>query len=147
MHIPWITEFIVFAQAAPAGGDVPAGGDAPAGGGGSLLESFFPIIMIFAIFWFLIIRPQSKKQKEIERKVRAAQKGDSILTHGGIYGKIVKATDEDIVLEVDKHSKTRIQFSRTAIRDIIDSAPAEEEDAPEPVAEGTEENLPPIPNS
>ena len=134
MHIPWFTDFIVLAQ--------------EGGGGFGGLGSFMPIILIFAIFWFLIIRPQSKKQKERERKVQAARKGDNVLTHGGIYGKIVKEIDQDVViLEVDKHSKTRIQFSRTAIRDIIDSAPAEEEDAPEPVAEGTEENLPPIPNS
>ena len=137
MHIPWFTDFIVLAQ--------------EGGGGFGGLGSFMPIILIFAIFWFLIIRPQSKKQKERERKVQAARKGDNVLTHGGIYGKIVKATDEDIVLEVDKHSKTRIQFTRTAILDIIDSA-AVQDDASESEETTTskaeaEAEVPPIPDS
>ena len=140
MHIQWFTDFIVFAQ--EEGGGFFGGG----------LGSFMPIILIFAIFWFLIIRPQSKKQKERERKVQAARKGDNVLTHGGIYGKIVKEIDQDVVvLEVDKHSKTRIQFTRTAILDITDSA-AVQDDASEPEETTTDEaeaeaEVPPIPGS
>ena len=113
---------------------------------------WLPIVGMIAIFWFLIIRPQSKKQKERERKVQAARKGDNVLTHGGIYGKIVKEIDQDVVvLEVDKHSKTRIQFTRTAILDIIDSA-AVQDDASDPEETTTDEaeaedEVPPIPDS
>ena len=143
MHIPWLTNFIVLAQ--------EGGEPAPAAGGGSLLESFFPIIMIFVIFWFLIIRPQSKKRKELARKVQAARKGDNVLTHGGIYGKIVKEIDEDVVvLEVDKHSKTRIQFTRTAILDIVDSTAVQDASEPEETTTGEAEaevEAPPIPGS
>ena len=131
MHIQWFTDFIVFAQ--EEGGGFFGGG----------LGSFMPIILIFAIFWFLIIRPQSKKQKERERKVQAARKGDNVLTHGGIYGRVVKLTDQDVILEVDKTSRTRIQFTRTAILDILDvhggqdegieSGGKSEEAAPPPV--------------
>ena len=103
-----LREFLILAQ---------EGGEAPP----SILNSPMVLILgIFFIFWFLIIRPQSKKQKERERKVQQMQKGDTVMTHGGIYGRVVKLTEQDVILEVDKTSKTRIQFTRTAILDILD---------------------------
>ena len=137
MHIQWFTDFIVFAQ--EEGGGFFGGG----------LGSFMPIILIFAIFWFLIIRPQSRKQKARERKVQSMQKGDTVMTHGGIYGRVVKLTDQDVILEVDKTSRTRIQFTRTAILDILDvqggqrddsaAGKAEEEEAVAPSVSAIEE--------
>ncbi|MEC8934368.1 MAG: preprotein translocase subunit YajC [Planctomycetota bacterium] len=123
MHIPWLTDFVIFAQenGAPAAGQ--GAEQAPQGGFGM----FVPLIGIFLIFWFLIIRPQSKQQKERNIKIKAARKGDNVVTIGGVYGKIVKETELDVVLEVDKHSKTRIQFQRTAIQDVINSATASQE--------------------
>ena len=122
MHIPWLTDFVIFAQenGAPAPGQ---GAElAPQSGFGM----FVPLIGIFLIFWFLIIRPQSKQRKERDIKIKAARKGDNVVTIGGVYGKIVKETELDVVLEVDKHSKTRIQFQRTAIQDVINSTAAQE---------------------
>ncbi len=122
MHIPWLTDIVIFAQenGAPAAGQ--GAEEAPQGGFGM----FVPLIGIFLIFWFLIIRPQSKQQKERNIKIKAARKGDNVVTIGGVYGKIVKETELDVVLEVDKHSKTRIQFQRTAIQDVINSTAAQE---------------------
>ena len=122
MHIPWLTDFVIFAQenGAPAPGQ--GAEQAPQSGFGM----FVPLIGIFLIFWFLIIRPQSKQQKERNIKIKAARKGDNVVTIGGVYGKIVKETELDVVLEVDKHSKTRIQFQRTAIQDVINSTAAQE---------------------
>lgn len=122
MYIPWLTDFVIFAQqdGAPAAGQ--GAEEAPQGGFGM----FVPLIGIFLIFWFLIIRPQSKQRKERDIKVKAARKGDNVVTIGGVYGKIVKETELDVVLEVDKHSKTRIQFQRTAIQDVINSAAVQE---------------------
>jgi preprotein translocase subunit YajC len=122
MHIPWLTDFVIFAQenGAPAAGQ--GAEQAPQSGFGM----FVPLIGIFLIFWFLIIRPQSKQQKERNLKIKAARKGDNVVTIGGVYGKIVKETELDVVLEVDKHSKTRIQFQRTAIQDVINSTAAQE---------------------
>ena len=116
MHIPWLTDFVIFAQqnGAPVAGQ--AAEEAPQGSGG--FGMFVPLIGIFLIFWFLIIRPQSKQRKERDIKIKAARKGDNVVTIGGVYGKIVKETELDVVLEVDKHSKTRIQFQRTAIQDV-----------------------------
>ena len=121
MHIPWLTDFVIFAQenGAPAPGQ--GAEQAPQSGFGM----FVPLIGIFLIFWFLIIRPQSKQQKERNIKIKAARKGDNVVTIGGGYGKIVKETELDVVLEVDKHSKTRIQFQRTAIQDVINSTAAQ----------------------
>lgn len=151
MHIPWPTDIVIFAQhladaAAPAAQDEPKA--APQGGFGDM---FIPLIGIFAIFYFLIIRPQSKKQKERDQKVKSARKGDTVLTHGGIYGKIVKdvkEADQDILVEVDKHSKTRIRFTRTAVLDILDRGAVEEaSQSSEDSAEDGQEEAPPIPGS
>ena len=74
MHIPWLTDFVIFAQenGAPAPGQ--GAEQAPQSGFGM----FVPLIGIFLIFWFLIIRPQSKQQKERNLKIKAARKGDNV---------------------------------------------------------------------
>ena len=145
MHIPWLTDFVIFAQenGAPAAGQ--GAEEAPQGGFGM----FVPLIGIFLIFWFLIIRPQSKQQKERNLKIKAARKGDNVVTIGGVYGKIVKETELDVVLEVDKHSKTRIQFQRTAIQDVINSTAAQQdsesrEESTGKVESGSEADVPPM---
>tara|TARA_B110000014_G_scaffold110170_2_gene75454 strand:+ start:40 stop:486 length:447 start_codon:yes stop_codon:yes gene_type:complete len=144
MHIPWLTDFVIFAQenGAPAAGQ--GAEEAPQGGFGM----FVPLIGIFLIFWFLIIRPQSKQQKERNIKIKAARKGDNVVTIGGVYGKIVKETELDVVLEVDKHSKTRIQFQRTAIQDVINSTAAQEtaqqREESGKAESGSEDNAPPM---
>lgn len=145
MYIPWLTDFVIFAQqdGAPAAGQ--GAEEAPQGGFGM----FVPLIGIFLIFWFLIIRPQSKQRKERGIKVKAARKGDNVVTIGGVYGKIVKETELDVVLEVDKHSKTRIQFQRTAIQDVINSAAVQEnsesrEESTGKVESGSEADAPPM---
>ena len=147
MHIPWLADFVIFAQqnGAPAAGQ--AAEEAPQGDGG--FGMFVPLIGIFLIFWFLIIRPQSKQRKERDIKIKAARKGDNVVTIGGVYGKIVKETELDVVLEVDKHSKTRIQFQRTAIQDVINSAAAQEdsesrEESDVEAESGSEADVPPM---
>ena len=144
MHIPWLTDFVIFAQenGAPAAGQ--GAEEAPQSGFGM----FVPLIGIFLIFWFLIIRPQSKQQKARNIKIKAARKGDNVVTIGGVYGKIVKETELDVVLEVDKHSKTRIQFQRTAIQDVINSTAAQEtaqqREESGKAESGSEDNAPPM---
>lgn len=89
------------------------------GGGGGGMGIFFPMIMIFVIFYLLIIRPESKKKKAREAKVRQIQKGDQVMTNGGIYGTVRKIGDTDVELEVDKNNKVRIRFSKNAIMDVL----------------------------
>jgi preprotein translocase subunit YajC len=85
-------------------------------GGGNPFASFIFLGVIFFIFWFFIIRPQSKKQKEIEKKVTEMKKGDKVVTSGGMLGILHTTEDESVLVEVDKDVKVRIL--KTAIVDV-----------------------------
>ena len=76
------------------------------------LESFIPIILIFVIMYFLLIRPQQKKIKEHKNMVDNLRRGDQVLTQGGILGKITKVKDgEEIEVELAKDVKVSIILS------------------------------------
>jgi preprotein translocase subunit YajC len=84
--------------------------------GGSPFASFIFLGLIFFIFWFFIIRPQSKKQKEIQQKVSEMRKGDKVVSSGGLLGIVHTIDDESVLLEVDKDVKVRVL--KTAIVDV-----------------------------
>jgi preprotein translocase subunit YajC len=88
--------------------------DPNAQGGG--FESLFFLAAIFVVFYFFIIRPQSKRQKEIQDKVTALKKGDKVITTGGIIGTVASIEDTEVLLEVDKDVKIRLM--KTAIGDV-----------------------------
>lgn len=90
---------------------------APAGGSGSLLVSMAPIAIIFLIFYFLMIRPQNKKQKETEKMIAALKKGDKIITIGGIHGLVSATKENTVIIKVDDN--TKIEFLRSAIAQVI----------------------------
>lgn len=71
---------------------------------------------IFAIFYFFIIRPQSKKQKEIQEKVSNIEKGDKIVTTGGMIAQVTTVDDDSVLAEIDKGVKAR--FMKSAITDV-----------------------------
>ena len=71
--------------------------------------SFVPMLMIFAVFYFLLIRPQEKKRKEHEELINSVKKGEEIITHGGIFGKVVKIHDDNIIdLEIAQNTIIKI---------------------------------------
>lgn len=72
--------------------------------------------LIFAIFYFFIIRPQSKKQKEIQEKVSKMEKGDKIVTTGGIIAQVTTVDDDSVLAEVD--SGVKVRFKKSAIADV-----------------------------
>ena len=72
------------------------------------LASFIPIILIFVVFYFLLIRPQQKRAKEHREMIKNLKKGDEIITSGGLYGKIVGITDEFLTLEVAENVKVKV---------------------------------------
>ena len=74
---------------------------------------FIPLVLILGVFWFLIIRPQQKKQKEHGSMVDSLRKGDKVITNGGIFGTIVKVGDDRITLEIA--SKVQIQIERQQV--------------------------------
>src|SRR3954468_7644 len=98
-------------------------GAAPATSATDGLLSFAPFILIFVVMWFLMIRPQQKKQKAHQAMVRAAKRGDRIVTSGGILGVITKANDADNDVEVEIAKDVKIRVMRHAISDIINRSP------------------------
>ena len=86
---------------------------APAAPGGSDLMTFLPMIAIFVVFYFLLIRPQQKKAKEARAMLAALQKGDEVVTAGGVVGKISKISEG--YAEVDIAPNVTITVQRSAI--------------------------------
>lgn len=80
---------------------------------GQLLSFIVPLIIMFAVFYFLLIRPQKKKQQTRNNMLNALQKGDKIVTIGGLHGTILEMTDDIVVLRVN--DVTKLTFERSAI--------------------------------
>lgn len=78
------------------------------------IMSFLPMIVIFVLFWFLLIRPQQKKTKDHNRMLTELQKGDEIVANSGILGKIAKITDQFIQLEIAENVVITIQKATVA---------------------------------
>ena len=87
---------------------------APAGQMGYLV---FTIVAMILIFYFFLIRPQKKQEKETKKMLDALKKGDKIVTIGGIYGTIFNVTESTVVIKVDDN--TKIEFSKTAVSRVI----------------------------
>ena len=86
-----------------------------AGGAGGAFASFVPLILIFAIMYFLLIRPQQKKVKEHQAMVEALRRGDQVVTQGGMIGKVTKVKeDNEIELEIADGVKVRVVRSTIA---------------------------------
>lgn len=81
---------------------------------GSLTSTIIMIVMLIAVFYFLMYRPQKKQEKETRALLDSLQVGDEITTHSGIIGKIVSMKEETVVIETSK-DKTKIRFLKTAI--------------------------------
>ena len=101
---------------------------APAGGaeGANPIMSFLPLVAIIAIFYFLILRPQSKKQKETQKMLSTLKKGDRVVTVGGIHGVIYTVKESTVIVKVDENVK--LEFSRTAISSVSSQAKEEKEE-------------------
>lgn len=122
----WLHWLFVVAQTeapapapAPAGGEAAPGTGAPPGpcGGAAGMMQLAMIAAIFIIFYFLLIRPQQKRARQHQDMLKALQKGDSVYTQGGIYGKVVNLTDNTVTLEIARvdNKEVRIRALRSAI--------------------------------
>lgn len=83
------------------------------------LMSFLPMILIIVVFYFFMIRPQMKRQKELNAFRNSLAKGDKVVTTGGIYGKIVDIKDNTILLQVDDNVKIKVDKS-AVVKDMSD---------------------------
>jgi preprotein translocase subunit YajC len=93
--------------------DAHAAGEA----GGDPLTSFLPLIIIFVVFYFLLIRPQTKKAKQHKELVESLAKGDEVVTNGGLLGRIVKVSDNFVDVELADNVVVKLQ--RQAVGSVM----------------------------
>lgn len=100
---------LAFAMAGAPGG--AAGG---AGGGMAAFQQIIPLVFMFAIFYFLLIRPQQKKAKEHKALLESMKKGDNVITAGGVHGKVTAVENDLVTLEVANNVNIKITKSYIA---------------------------------
>jgi len=96
------------------------GGSGGGSGGGGGLGAFLPLIIIFAIFYFLLIRPQQKKAKQHKLILSSLKKGDRVVSSGGLHGVITGLTDDLVTMEICP--KVRVKVSRGSIAGVVGKA-------------------------
>lgn len=98
----------IFLAMAPQGGS---------GGGGSLISTVIMFGAIFAIFYFMIIRPQQKRAKEREKLLSNIEKGDKIITSGGVHATIVGIEEKTVLIEIAPNVKVKVE--RSAVGSVV----------------------------
>ena len=93
-----------------------AAGTAAAGGTGALIQLGLPFVLVFAAFYFLVQRPQSRRQKLFAERIAAVRKGDAVVTAGGIVGKVTRI--EDAHVEVEIAPNTRVRVVKATLSDV-----------------------------
>ena len=91
----------------------------PAGGESNPLASFLPLVLIIVVFYFFIIRPQMKRQKEMKQFRESIKKGDKIVTTGGIFGKINDVKEDHLVIEIADNVRIKVD-KNSVVRDAAD---------------------------
>ncbi len=98
-------ESLAYAMGTPQAGAAPASGQ-------EMLMQFLPLIVMFVIFWFLLIRPQQKRAKAHKQMLAELKRGDHVMTSSGILGRILEIDDEQVLLE---SGESKLRVSRGAI--------------------------------
>ena len=116
----------------------PAYAQTAGGAGGGVIELLFTLILVSGIMWFLVIRPQRQAQKKRDAMLAAGKRNDTVITGGGVVGKVTKVID-DAELEVEISSGVKVRLLRAMIADVRvkgepvaanDSKPADDDDKP-----------------
>ncbi|MEL6167739.1 MAG: preprotein translocase subunit YajC [Pseudomonadota bacterium] len=89
-----------------------------AGGAGGAFASFIPLILIFAIMYFLLIRPQQQKLKQHQAMVEALRKGDQVVTQGGVVGKVVKVHDDSTHIDVEIAQGVKVKVVKATVASV-----------------------------
>lgn len=97
-----------------------SGAGAGAGQGAAGFSSFVPLILMFVIFYFLLIRPQQKKAKEHREMISSIKRGDRIITSGGIHGRVTAVSEATMTVEIA--DKVRIKVSRGNVSALVKSS-------------------------
>ncbi|ATP18057.1 MULTISPECIES: preprotein translocase subunit YajC [Sphingobium] len=96
-----------------------AGGQAS---GAGILVQMAPLVLIFVVFYFLLIRPQQKKMKEHKGKIDAVKKGDQVVTGGGLVGKVARV--DDIYVDIELAPNMKVKAVKSTLADVIDPTTA-----------------------
>lgn len=107
-----MTDLFLLAQTTPATPEQP-----------NLLMSMMPLVFIFIIFYFLLIRPQQKRQKDHEKLVSAIKTGDEVVTSSGIHGTVANVKDKTLIIKIADNVK--VEFDRAAVAAVKKSADSE----------------------
>ena len=99
----------------PQGGE---GGGSPLGG----IIGLLPILLIFLIFYFLVIRPQSRKHRELQKEIAGLKQGDRVLTSGGLYGTVVSDKDSGTVFVIKIAENVKVEVAKSAISGVVKKA-------------------------
>ncbi len=94
-------------------------GAAPADAGGQMLKTVVMMAAIFAIFWFLILRPQQKQEKARRAMLEALKKRDRVLTSGGILGTVQDLRDDEVTLKVSENPDVKVRVRRSAVVEVL----------------------------
>lgn len=112
-----LESLLMLAQAtttAPAGGQPP-----PASGWDAFFRFYFPLLAIFAVFWWMMSRGQRKERDKYQQMLASLKRGDRVLTIGGILGTVVEVRDNEAVLKIDEATNVKMRVVRSAIKDVI----------------------------
>lgn len=110
---------LIWAMGSTVSSDAAAG---TAGATGGMSSTLIMLVLMVGVFYFLLIRPQRKRDKEAKEMMAALKKGDKIVTIGGIRGTVTSVKETTVVVKVD--TDTRIEFNKSAISQVLNSAPA-----------------------
>jgi preprotein translocase subunit YajC len=107
-------------ETAPAAADAAASPTAPQPTWVDTAMQFLPMVAIFAIFYFVLIRPERAQRKKREEMLGAMKKGDQVMTTGGMFGTITALNDKDVTLEIA--DGVRVKFMRQSIQEVRNEA-------------------------
>jgi preprotein translocase subunit YajC len=97
----------------------PAYAQAPGGGGmGEIVNLLIPMLMVFVIFYFFMIRPQQQRMKQHRAAVDAIRRGDTVVTSGGIVGKVTKVAEGAAEIEVEIADNTRVRVIKNTVAEV-----------------------------
>ncbi|NIJ22166.1 preprotein translocase subunit YajC [Sphingomonas naasensis] len=102
-----------------------AAGAASSGSSAGAIVSLLPLVLIFVVFYFLMIRPQQKRMKALQDSVAAVKKGDTVVTAGGLIGKVTKVDESEVEIELGTNTKVRaIKATLAEVRPLGSTKPA-----------------------
>lgn len=106
----------------PAFAQTAAAAPAASGGAAGMINGILPLVLIFAVFYFLLIRPQQKAAKTHRAKLAAVKKGDQVVTGGGLVGKVVRV--DDVYVDVELGANMKVKAVKAMLSDVIDPTTA-----------------------